>query len=101
MNKLISAGLAFLLALASHPAWAAVDWIAIDKAIGRAGQEQAGDVHRYSFPQSDLKVTLNGVAIKPALALGSWAAFLPEGDQGMVMGDLVLTHQEVNPVLSR
>ena len=101
MNKLISAGFAFLIALASHPAWGAVDWSAVDKAVGRPGQEQAGGVHRYSFPRADLKVTLDGVAIKPALALGSWAAFLPEGDQAMVMGDLVLTHQEVNPVLSR
>lgn len=101
MNKLISAGFAFLIALASHPAWGAVDWATVDKAVGRPGQEQAGGVHRYSFPRADLKVTLDGVAIKPALALGSWAAFLPEGDQAMVMGDLVLTHQEVNPVLSR
>ena len=53
------------------------------------------------FPRSDLKVTLDGVAIKPALALGSWAAFQPMGDEAMVMGDLVLTHEEVNPVMSR
>jgi hypothetical protein len=101
MHKLLSASLALLLALASHPAWGAVDWAAVDKAVGRPGQEQAGGVHRYNFPRSDLKVTLDGVAIKPALALGSWAAFLPDGDRAMVMGDLVLTHQEVNPVLSR
>jgi uncharacterized protein DUF1259 len=93
--------LACLLASLGVPAQAAIDWSAVDKAIGRSGQEQAGGVHRYNFPRSDLKVTLDGVAIKPALALGSWAAFLPDGDQTMVMGDLVLTHQEVNPVLSR
>ena len=93
--------LASLLCCMSVPAQAAINWTAVDKAIGRSGQEQAGGVHRYAFPRSDLKVMLDGVAIKPALALGSWAAFLPEGDQAMVMGDLVLTHQEVNPVLSR
>jgi hypothetical protein len=92
--------LASLLCCMSVPAQAAINWTAVDKAIGRSGQEQAGGIHRYAFPRSDLKVMLDGVAIKPALALGSWAAFLPEGDQAMVVGDLVLTHQEVNPVLS-
>ena len=83
------------------PASAAPDWPAVDRALGRPGTEQAGGVHRYGFPRSDLKVTLDGVAIKPALALGSWAAFQPMGDEAMVMGDLVLTHEEVNPVMSR
>jgi hypothetical protein len=88
------------LALAT-PAWAAPDWAKVDAALGRPGTPQAGDVHRYGFPRSDLKVTLDGVVIKPALALGSWAAFQPMGDEVMVMGDLVLTQEEVNPVMSR
>ena len=85
----------------SSPAWASPDWAAVDRTIGRSGAEQAGGVHRYAFPRSDLKVTLDGVAIKPAVALGSWAAFLPMGDEVVVMGDLVLTHDEVNPVMSK
>jgi hypothetical protein len=48
-----------------------------------------------------LKVTADGVAIKPSLALGSWVAFRPSGGHAMVMGDLVLLENEVNPVLSR
>lgn len=99
LKKTIALGFASLL-LAS-PAWAAPDWSAVDRAIGRAGAEQPGGVYRYSFPRSDLSVTLDGVTIKPSLALGSWAAFQPMGDEAMVMGDLVLTHDEVNPVLSR
>jgi hypothetical protein len=83
------------------PALAAPDWPAVDQAIGRSGAAQPGDVHRYAFPRSDLSVTLDGVAIKPALALGSWAAFQPMGDAVMVMGDLVLTHEEVAPVMRR
>jgi Domain of Unknown Function (DUF1259) len=51
------------------------------------------------LPRSDLKVTLDGVQIKPAFALGSWLAFEAAGDSAMVMGDLVLTHDEVNPVM--
>ena len=83
------------------PALAAPDWSKVDQALGRPGVTQAGGVHRYGFPRSDLKVTLDGVPIKPALALGSWAAFEPMGDDAMVMGDLVLTQDEVNPVMSR
>jgi hypothetical protein len=88
------------LVIASR-AGAATDWKSVDNALGRPGAVQAGDVHRYSFPRSDLKVTLDGVRIKPALALGSWLAFRDAGDHAEVMGDLVLTQQEVNPVLSR
>ncbi|MBB5714865.1 DUF1259 domain-containing protein [Sphingomonas aerophila] len=90
-----------LAASSAAPAWAAPNWTAVDQALGRPGTEQPGGVHRYGFPRSDLKVTLDGVAIKPALALGSWAAFQPMGDDVMVMGDLVLTQEEVNPVMSR
>jgi hypothetical protein len=75
-------------------------WKPVDEALGRAGSTQPDEVRRYSFPRSDLNVTLDGVRIRPALALGSWLAFQPHGKEAMVMGDLVLTHQEVNPVLA-
>ena len=91
-----------LLALScTTAANAATDWQAVDGVLGRAGAVQPGDVHRYSFPRSDLSVSLDGVRIKPALALGSWLAFRDMGGPAEVMGDLVLTHEEVNPVLSR
>jgi hypothetical protein len=95
--------LAFLIfaCMFSTQAAAATDWPSVDDALGRGGTVQPGDVHRYSFPRSDLAVTLDGVRIKPALALGSWLAFRDVGDHAEVMGDLVLTQQEVNPVLSR
>jgi Domain of Unknown Function (DUF1259) len=76
------------------------DWSAIDQALGRKGANQPGDVMRYSFPRSDLQVTANGVQVKPALALGSWVAFKDVGDgHAMVMGDLVITEQEVAPLM--
>ncbi|MFL5608894.1 MAG: DUF1259 domain-containing protein [Gemmatimonadaceae bacterium] len=76
------------------------DWTAVDQALGRAGAMQPGDVMKYSFPRSDLQVTAAGVALKPALALGSWVAFkhVP-GGHVMVMGDLVLGEDEVGPVM--
>ena len=100
MRRLL--GLLFLgfLLLPGGPARAA-DWAAIDAVLGRPGAVQAAGVHRYGFPRSDLHVTLDGVAIRPALALGSWVAFREMDGRAEVMGDLVLTDEEVNPVLSR
>jgi hypothetical protein len=85
--------------MAASPASAAADWTAVGAALGKSGSVQAGAIYRVSFPRSDLKVTLDGVAIKPALALGSWVAFREMDGHAMVMGDLVLTHDEVNPVM--
>src|SRR5829696_7158012 len=90
-----------LLTLAA-PAHADPDWRAVAQALGKSGAEMPGGVYRVGLPRSDLKVTLDGVAIKPALALGSWLAFKPTGDKdAMVMGDLVLTQEEVNPVMKK
>jgi hypothetical protein len=76
------------------------DWTAVDDALGRKGAMQPGDVMKYSFPRSDLQVTAGGVAIKPALALGSWVAFRKiGGGHAMAMGDLVLGEDEVGPVM--
>ena len=80
---------------------AEIDWARVDQALGRKGVELAGGVHKYGFPRSDLKVSVDGVAIKPALALGSWVAFLPEGSGAMFMGDLVLTDTELSAVMKR
>ncbi|MGY4472827.1 DUF1259 domain-containing protein [Bradyrhizobium sp. USDA 3364] len=75
-----------------------VDWQKVDDTLGRK-PAVSGDVHRYGFPRSDLTVTLDGVTIKPALALGGWVAFKPMHDGVMAMGDLVLLESEINPVM--
>lgn len=75
-------------------------WTAVDQALGRPGAAQPDGVHRYSFPRTDLSVQLDGVQIKPALALGGWVAFQPMGQDAVVMGDLVLAPEEVGPVMS-
>ncbi|MGL5166113.1 MAG: DUF1259 domain-containing protein [Afipia sp.] len=77
-----------------------IQWAQVDEVLGRTATVTQ-DVHRYGFPRTDLHVTLDGVAIKPAFALGGWVAFKPMGNQAMVMGDLVLTESEVNPVMAR
>lgn len=100
-TSLIAAAMLMSLA-APAQAQPAPSWTSIDQALGRSGTTQPDGVRRYSFPRSDLKVELDGVAIKPALALGGWLAFEPmhRSRRGMVMGDLVLTQDEVNPVMN-
>jgi len=77
-----------------------IDWKKVDEAIGRSAVV-AGDVHRYNFPRTDLTVTVDGVTIKPAFALGGWTAFKPAHGGVMIMGDLVLLDTEIAPVMSK
>src|SRR5262245_18778213 len=75
-----------------------INWQQVDEVFGRKAAV-SGEVHRYGFPRSDLSVTLDGVAIKPSLALGGWVAFKPAHGGAVVMGDLVLLESEINPVM--
>ena len=97
---LLAAGLAGLVGPVERAA-AALDWKAVEQALGKAGQTMAGGVYRVGFPRTDLSVTVEGVRVEPAFALGSYAAFKPMGDGAMVMGDLVLLDAEVTPVMTR
>jgi len=76
------------------------DWKAVEQALGKPGELQAGDVFRIGMPRTDLSVTVKGVPVKAGFALGSYAAFKQMGDQVMVMGDLVLLDREVPAVMS-
>src|SRR5262245_27490834 len=89
-----------IAAFASAAAAQEIDWQRVDDAFGRKGAV-AGDVHRYGFPRTDLQVSVDGVAIKPAFALGGWIAFKPVQGGAMAMGDLVLLETEINPVMSK
>jgi hypothetical protein len=101
MRSMIAIGASFLALLGAAPAMAAeTDWKKVDLVFNRPAAV-SGNVHRYGLPRSDLKVTLDGVAIKPGFALGGWVAFEPIGDATMMMGDLVLTEAEINPVMTK
>lgn len=77
-------------------------WTAVEQTLGRKGAMNPGGVMKFGFPRSDLQVTLGDVQVKPALALGGWVAFKPlTGGRAMAMGDLVLTLDEVGPVMQR
>ncbi len=77
-------------------------WESVDAVFGSAGKDLPGGIHRYGWPRTDLHVRIGDVTLEPALALGSWGAFLPEGSGGnaMAMGDLVLLEKEVTPVIT-
>src|SRR5271154_6622495 len=100
MNRLLSLASIAVSAALSMPAAAQTDWFVVDTILTRTGAV-SGDVHRYGLPRSDLNVSLDGVALKPGFALGGWLAFEPMRDKAMMMGDLVLTESEINPVMSK
>jgi hypothetical protein len=85
------------LAFAADNGWQA----RVGDALGKTGSEAPGGIYRVGLPRTDLKATLDGVELKPGFALGGWLAFESMGDQGMVMGDLVLTEDEVTPVMTK
>ena len=100
-----------VLLLSTLPVWAqshksaktptSTDWKDVDAAMGRAGQDQPDGTHKYSLPRKDMNVTVNGVQIKAGLALGSWVAFKATSQgNAMAMGDLVLSEDEVGPVMA-
>ena len=94
------AALALTVGLTGLAQATAPDWKAVEQALGKSGQLQAGDVFRIGMPRTDLSVTVKGVPVKAGFALGSYAAFKRVGDQVMVMGDLVLLDEEVQAVMS-
>jgi hypothetical protein len=73
----------------------------IEKLTGLKGQMNDKEkVFKVSFPRTDLKVKAMGVALTPPMGLTGWAAFTGNGNQVMMMGDTVLTEDQVNPVMS-
>ncbi|HEU5233469.1 MAG TPA: DUF1259 domain-containing protein [Terriglobales bacterium] len=92
---------ALIPACAQQPNPTSAEWKPVEDALGRKGSMQPGDVFKFSMPRSDLKVAVAGTPIKAGLALGSWLAFKKTGNEAIVMGDLVLTESEVEPVMMK
>ena len=93
--------LAVLLAAAPQAHGAALDSARIEQLTGAIGKlDRKEGVFKVSVPRTDLAVTVGGVKLAPPAGLSSWAAFEPSGSGVMVMGDLVLTEDQVNPVMS-
>jgi hypothetical protein len=93
---------AALIAAGTIPAGTAeIDWSRVDQALGKPGTVLPGGVHKWGLPRTDLNITVDGITLKPTLALGTWLAFMPADDGAMFMGDLVLTENELSPVMKR
>ena len=99
LSSLLALAALSQIAGAAHASEPWEDAVAV--ALGKPGTEMPGGVYRVGFPRTDLKVVLDGITVKPTLALGSWVAFMRHGNEVMVIGDLVLTDDEVNPVMKR
>jgi len=80
---------------------AAFDTAAIEELTGAKGALDAKEgVFKVSLPRGDIKATAAGVRMTPPLGLTAWAAFIKAGKHTMVMGDIVLLEDQVNPVMS-
>ncbi|MDE2149787.1 MAG: DUF1259 domain-containing protein [Gammaproteobacteria bacterium] len=110
-SLVVSVAAAGILAFAGLSAWAqtkttqqpasAAEWKSVQEVFGFPGDLLPNDVIRFNMPRKDLHVTKAGVEVKPALALGAWAAFHRVGaNDAMIMGDLVLTEDEVAPAIN-
>src|SRR5258705_9391045 len=92
---------ALMLAAAPHAHAAAIDTAEIEHLTGARGKlDRVAGVFKVAVPRTDLALTVGGVKLTPPSGLTSWAAFEPMGAEVMVMGDMVLTEAQVNPVMS-
>lgn len=84
----------------SEEASADLDLAALRAAAGVEGEENNGE-WKWTVPQNDLNVSVDGFRIVPPMGLGSWAAFTPAPEGAAVMGDIVLLEPEVGPIQQR
>ncbi len=102
INLLKGAGLAAIILAGATYAQAQVpaEYQEVLAYLGRTGDFKS-DVLKVNIPRSDLKITVQGVALPTAFGFGGWVAMTKgEGGRDVMMGDLVLLQEEVNPVMS-
>lgn len=100
MNAMIAL-IALTLAATPHHTTAPLDTARVERLTGAKGRlDRAAGVFKVAVPRTDLALTVGGVKLTPPSGLTSWAAFQSSGSMAMVMGDLVLTEDQVNPVMS-
>jgi hypothetical protein len=98
MGRMIVFGMMFVSAVAAA---APLDTAQIEQLTGAKGKlDEKEGVFKVSVPRADLKVVAGGVHLTPPMGLTTWAAFTKSGEHTMVMGDMCLTEDQVNPVMS-
>jgi len=74
-----------------------LDIATIERVTGMKGKENKGE-YKITIPQNDLNVEVDGFKIIPPMGLGSWVAFTPSRDGAMIMGDIIITENDLKPV---
>src|SRR5881394_3736723 len=100
MNRLMQTLIASLIALGAYGQQMPAEYDQALKTLGKQGDFKE-NVLKINIPRNDLKVTIDGIATPTLFGFGGWLA-MTKGDGGMdvMMGDLVLVEDEVNPVMS-
>src|SRR5258706_327287 len=92
---------AMLVSTLTVAAGAKLDTAKIEQITGMKGSYNAKEnVFKVSTPRADVPVVVDGWKMPPFMGLGPWAAFTPHKSGAMVMGDMVLFQDEVNPAMS-
>src|SRR3954465_8390932 len=99
-NKVFGLGVSVILAASAFSQEMPADYAGVLKTLAKQGDFKAG-VLKVNIPRSDLKVAIDGVPTPTPFGFGGWLA-LSKGSGGndVMMGDLVLLEDEVNPVMS-
>src|SRR5215470_17472311 len=100
MSSRIAIALVFLSAAWTAAQTMPADYEGVLKTLGKQGDFKA-NVLKINIPRNDLKVTIDGASTPTPFGFGGWLA-MTKGDGGndVMMGDLVLLEDEVNPVMS-
>jgi hypothetical protein len=98
MKRMVLLGTMFVSAVASA---APLNTAQIEQLTGAKGKlDDKEGVFKVSVPRSDLRVVAGGVHLTPPMGLTTWAAFTKSGEHTMMMGDMCMTEDQVNPVMS-
>jgi uncharacterized protein DUF1259 len=100
-GNVVTTVLIFLFVVVSELVYAqkfsALDTAAIEKITGIKGKANKGE-YKITIPQNDLDIEVDGFRIIPPMGLGTWIAFTPAKEGAMIMGDIVLTENDLKPV---
>ena len=83
--------------IACSPGNSKLDIPKIEQVTGMKGTEKNGE-YKITVPQNDLHIVVDGFKIIPPMGLGTWIAFTPCGDSAMMMGDIILSENDLAPV---
>lgn len=100
MKRVLVVSCAFLFSCLPLAQALCADWSGVESVFGRKGNQQ-GIVFSIAFPRADLTVKVDSITLEPAFALSSWVGFRSMGSSAMIMGDMCLREDEVEPAMKK